>query len=528
MSTSLSDRRRSPQLLGLGEAGSVPHQPTEVDLDTDTDRVVRGSAWLLGGRVFAVGVALATQVILVRELTKPQFGIWAFGLAVAVGVQIVVSLGHNRVISRFFTIYRERRDAARLLGTLLTEFVVMSTLGALGVLGVAGWSVLAEGAASSKAIVVLSVVAPLTALEELLENLFAAFGKVITIVVRQHVLIPVIRLLIVGGLAIAGVDLVWLAAGYVSVSVISLSFYTAMLWRLLQTEPLFDGWRRQRVRFPATEVFRFSLPMLSGELVYLVNGAVNVALLGLVKGSVSVGALRAIMPFAEANQLVRRQFFRLFVPLASALQERGDRAVLLDAYWRTASWVAVLTFPLYCLTGIFAEPLTTTLLGSGYASSANYLTVLASAYYIHAAVGFNAELLHAVARLRYVTGVNLTTAAVALGGSLAMIPSLGPLGVAVATALSLVVQNALNQWGLRRHLGSALPHPTYRRVYLLVVVASGVLGGLVSLVPGLFTACALSAFASLIVFGLCAPALRPTQSFPELLRLPFMRSRSRS
>lgn len=506
----------------------MAHESSDATPVGETDRGVRGSAWLLVGRLFAVGVGLTTQVILVRTLGKSEFGVWALGLALALGLQIVVSLGHNRVVSRFFSVHRERRDAAGLVGTLLTEAVLIAVLGALAlVAAVVGWFVVTSPlAAAYEPVLILIVLAPLQALEELLENLFAAFGKVLTIVVRQHVLIPLLRLILVGGLAVAGVDLTLLATGYVAVSVISLSFYGAMLHRLVKTDRVFATWRFRDVRFPQTQVFRFSVPMLSGELVYLINGTVNVVLLGLVKSSTSVGALRAIMPFADANLLVRRQFFRLFLPLAAALHEREDRDTLRDAYWRNASWVAVLSLPLFLLTGPFAAPLTSTVLGSEYATSAPYLAIFASAYYLNAAVGFNAELLHAVARLRYITGVNLAAAAVALGGTLALTPALGALGVAVATAGSVLLQNLLNQWGLRRHLGAAMPPPPYRRVYVALLAASVLMTLLAAtLRPGLAAACGLAGVVSILVMTICLPALKPAQAFPELLRLPGVRSK---
>lgn len=487
---------------------------------------MRGSTWLLLGRLSAVFMGMATQVLLVRSLSKDDFGIWALGLALALGLQIVVSLGHNRVLSRFFAIYRERRDAGSLRGLLLMEALLILGLGTLSVAGALAWhgGLAPEDQNRQLVLVVMIILAPLQALEELLENLFAAFGRVWTIVVRQHVILPLLRLLVVVVLTGVDADVVWIAAGYVAVSATGLGFYALMLARLGRTDLAFTGPSSTRRRMPVSEVFAFSIPLLSGELVYLVNGTVSVLALGAASGALAVGALRAIIPFADANLLVRRQFFRLFLPLASALHEREEREAVKAAYWRTASWVAVLSFPVFALTGPFAEPLTTTLLGEAYSGSSRYLAVLSVAFFVNAAVGFNAELLQAIARLRYLTVVNVTTALTAGIALAVLIPRYEALGVTIVVATATVMQNVLNQMGLRKELGSALPPTPYRSVYGYLAGASVCLVVLSWwLDPGLVVAFVLSGVAGLAVLVASLPALQPAQAFPELQRVPVVR-----
>jgi O-antigen/teichoic acid export membrane protein len=511
---------RSRPLPGRSAPGPAPvHTPTE------SGAQLRGSTVLLGGRLVSVLIGFGTQVLLVRSLAKDDYGLFALGLAVVAAVRIAVSAGHNRTISRFFSIYRERADAPRLLGTLVMEAGLIVGLGTVALAAALGtW--LVRGAQPEGLTALLAffiVLAPLEALEELLESLFASFGRVRAILLRQHLVSPVLRLTVVATLALTGAGVTLVAVGYLLSTAVGVLIYALLLRGLLRTDPVLAGARGPLV-YPAREVFGYSLPMLSTELVYLSTGSLNAVLLGALRGPAQVAGLRAVLPFADVNLLVRRQFHRLFLPLASVLHERRATDGLREAYWRSASWVAVLTFPLYALTGPLAEPLTSLLLGPRYASSATYLAVLATAFYVNAALGFNAEVLQAVARLRYLVVVNLLTAAVALGGSLAAARPFGALGVVGATAAAVLLQNLLNQLGLRGVLGAALPPAPYRRVYLVVVAAGGALTLLQQLVhPPLAASVPLVGVLSLAVAAASRRALQPAESFPGLRRVPGVR-----
>ena len=102
-----------------GAAGAADAEAT-----TDGSRgQVRGSALLVLGRVIALGIGMVTQVIIVRTLTKADFGAFAYALAIATGARILLSLGQGRLLSRFMAAYEEQRDYARMFGAMFLAFV---------------------------------------------------------------------------------------------------------------------------------------------------------------------------------------------------------------------------------------------------------------------------------------------------------------------------------------------------------------------------------------------------------------------
>src|SRR3954471_9971887 len=70
---------------------------------------IRGSTVLFSGRLISLGLNLATQVLIVRLLTKADYGAFAYALAFGPAIRTIISVGHQEVLTRFLALYEERR-----------------------------------------------------------------------------------------------------------------------------------------------------------------------------------------------------------------------------------------------------------------------------------------------------------------------------------------------------------------------------------------------------------------------------------
>jgi len=70
-------------------------------------RHIRGSALLVLGRVLSMVLSMATSVVLVRVLTKADFGAFAYALTLAAAARVLLSLGQGMLLSRFMATYEE-------------------------------------------------------------------------------------------------------------------------------------------------------------------------------------------------------------------------------------------------------------------------------------------------------------------------------------------------------------------------------------------------------------------------------------
>lgn len=505
---------------------SSPVAPPKTTEKDGTRRQIRGSSLLLVGRFVSKGVNFAVQVLTVRYLMKSDYGAFAYALSVVAIGTTFVTFGLDRAVTRFVPIYHEKRDYNKMFGTLV---LVLSTILALGVGGVLLFYGL-QGVLSGKIIddelalsllLILIFLAPVQALDTVLNGMFAVFSRPTAIFFRKYVLGPALKLGVVLLLIFSNSSVEFLAAGYLAAGVVAVVIFSVILFRTLREQGIFQHFHFRSLDVPVGAILAFTVPLLTSDLVYIVMGSVDAILLEFFHGTVDVAALRAVQPTAKMNQIVLASFGLLFTPVAARMFARNDTKGINNLYWQNAIWIAVVSFPIFALTFSLARPLTLLLFGEEYASSAIILALLSFGYYFNAALGQNGLTLKVYGKVRYVMGINIFAALLNLGLNLVLIPRYGALGAAIGTFTTLIVFNILKQGGLRLGTSINLFDWQYVRVYLIIAFAAIALWLVqaVSAAPA-YVSIALAVIASLAVIRLNRDALNVEQTFPEVLRLP--------
>jgi O-antigen/teichoic acid export membrane protein len=139
-------------------------------------RHLRGSNLLLFGRLISLAVNLLVNVLLVRYLSKGEYGAFAYGLAVAAVGANALLLGMPRAVARFAPFYQERAEHGAMFGTLVLSTALVTGLGILGLaLAFAFGEPLAAGWVKDPLALqltfVLIALAPLHALDCLFESM---------------------------------------------------------------------------------------------------------------------------------------------------------------------------------------------------------------------------------------------------------------------------------------------------------------------------------------------------------------------
>lgn len=505
----------------------APAVPTS-DSEVDQVKQIRGSAILLIGTLLASGVDFFGQVLLVRYLTKDAFGAWSYALAVVVLFSGVAQYEMRNAISRFVPIYLERHDWGKLLGAVALALGVAAGVG-LGIvavieiaIGVMGFRPI-EDPTALRLLLLTAVLIPIQAVDSVFTGLFAAFGASRTILVRQSLLAPGLRLALVIGLMVVGAGVEMLAFGYTAVGIVGVLLYLFALKWLLRDRGIqpFGG---KQWQVPARELLGFATPLLSTTLVWLLMESSDAVLLGYFFDSTAVAQFRAVLPLARLNGIVAMAFAILYLPLAARLRERGDVGGLRDLYWRTALWMTVLTLPIMILTTSFAHATTVGFFGPAYGSSSGILVLLAVGYFINTAAGFNGLTVKIHGRLRYSVTIDITAAVANVGLSLVLVPRFGPIGAAAGTAATLVLHNVFKQLGLARYTAVGAFDRRYAVPYAEVVVIAVGAALLAAVVPSnLVIAILVAGIAGLLALWLTRAHLDVLGFFPEVRLLPLPR-----
>src|SRR3954453_5479318 len=332
-------------------------------------RQIRGSSLLLAGRLLSLAVNFATQVLIVRYLSKSDFGAFAYGLAIVSLGESVALLGLDKALPRFLPIYEQEGAYGKMLGTLLMAGGTVVSLGLAFVLLAVGLHGFADGTNSQAltVVVILICLSPLQALDDLLMGAFAVFSKPRAIFFRRYVLAPVLRLAAIALVLLSQAGVRELALGYVVAGGLGVAIYTVILLQTLRADGLLARVDRRTLRFPAREVFGFAIPLITVDLLFVFMNTTNVWMLQHFGNAADVADYRVVQPAARLNLLVMTSFTLLFTPVAARLFAQRDRHGIRELYWRTAAWMAVFSFPVFALTFACAHDVTVGLFGSRYA-----------------------------------------------------------------------------------------------------------------------------------------------------------------
>ena len=479
---------------------------------------------MLAGRVAAMVVNFASQVLVVRHLSKADYGAFAWALSAVLLLQSSIALGLDRADTRFMAHYDERREYARLRGLLVVEActVVLLGLAALGLAFLARAQVqdaVAPSRTAATLLLILLALAPLQALDSLVVNVFAVFAAPRSVFFRRYVLEPGLRLLVVVALLMTDGSAGDLAVGYLLAGAVGLGIYLVLLVRLLDKTGLSQRFSAVSPELPFRELFTFSLPLLLSNLVAVATTELAAVVLGRYGTAPEVAAFRAVQPFAALNLVVMYSFMTLFTPMAARAIAQGDLGTVRDLYWRTCGWITVATAPVLLLTLVFARPVVVAALGTDYASSAPYLALLSIGYFVNAALGFNGLVVQMLGRLRFVLVTNIAVLAFMTVVNFLLIPRFGASGAAIAVLATLLVHNAWKQAGLVGGVGAW--DATHARTCLAVVVAAAVLGVVEAVThPPLWMALALCGGTGLVLLRENRLRLRIADTFPEATRIP--------
>jgi O-antigen/teichoic acid export membrane protein len=174
-------------------------------------------------------------------------------------------------------------------------------------------------------LLILIFLAPIDALDTVLNGMFAVFSRPRAIFFRKYVLGPSLKLAVVLLLILGHSGVRFLASGYLAAGALGVVIFTVILFRTLRAQNLFQHFNLRTVAVPWREVLAFTVPLLTSDLVYTVMNSMDAVLLERFQGTVDVAAFRAVQPAARMNQIVLASFGLLFTPVAARMFARNDR-----------------------------------------------------------------------------------------------------------------------------------------------------------------------------------------------------------
>ena len=458
-------------------AGSLPTSsseatPPEIGLEFSRNlgQIFRQSTVFFLGTLFTMGAGYLVKVYVARVLGAEQLGIYALGMTMVSLVQMAGMLGLHGTAPRFVSAYNATGKFDELRGYLTRStgaIILLNLLWAVGLVLGGSWIArnLYHAPDLAQYIPLFAVLAVLGAVNVFYCQVLAGFKDIAKrTVITNFVGSPLVIALTVMLLAL-GTGMWGYLSAQIASSVVVVALLVAAARKLTPREARFS---LAAVPPLGPEVKSMALAFLGmSALEFLVTQADKI-MLGLYLNARVVGIYVLASTLSSFIPMILQSVNQIFAPVIADLHAQGRRDVLQKLFQTLTKWVVGLTFPLACVMIVFASRLMR-IFGPDFESGWPVLVIGAVGQLVNCGVGSVGFLLLMSGNQKRLIKVQFAMTVVSVVTNLSLIPTLGLVGAALASAGVNVGGNLWNLYEVRKALGIS----PYNRSYFALLIPGG-------------------------------------------------------
>jgi len=403
----------------------------------------KGWGFLAGGRAVEFLSRFVIALLLAHILGVRDYGLYVLAISAVTLFAALSLLGLDHAVVRYVAILSRRQDRAGLWGTIQVGVGIGAVVGAAmgGVLYLTSPAV-AEGLFGQPELAplfkVLSVIVPFLVISEVLAATARGFRRMDYAAFAETVVQSVVRIALLGALALLGRLDVYAAALVFGISdVASTITLIVLLNRLFPVRMA----RHVGARRDVKPIMRFAIPLWLSELLYQFRRNILTIALGAFSSLASVGIFAVASRVNSVGHTFMVALVNAIRPILAQLHDRADRVGLAHLYTTATRWTLTLNLPFFLLIVLYAETLLG-LFGETFRAGASALLIIGAGELINAATGVCGAMIDMTGHVRLKllnSGLRVVTL---VGLSAILIPRWGVIGAAVAMLLSTAIVNA--------------------------------------------------------------------------------------
>jgi O-antigen/teichoic acid export membrane protein len=419
-------------------------------------------------RMLAMGLNFAVQLVMARVMGLSAFGIANTALALLNILAIPAALGYETAAIRYVALAREEQPLLRALTVQFARTVMIGSLVTCLFVAVAAAVELALGREEAAiGLAMLIAIIPGFALVRVGEAWLRGFGCLVKALVNSGVVIPVLTVVFIGALWLAGgmhrslgVEAA-LGARAVATAVAVLTvaaFVAGKLDRGLDPRPALDPGQ-------AKEIHRTALVLCGVAALTMAISQMDIVAVSLLRGAAEAGVYSAASRVVQAMNIALVAVNFVLAPKIARLFAAGERGRLQREASSAAGWSTCLMAAAGLLL-IPGAPLVLGIFGSGFGGGADALRVLMLGQLVNAFCGPAGAILNMTGLQSRAIRVLAVASAVDVVLFTVLIPAFGLVGAAAATATCTALWNfgmlayvrlRVQVWSLPGPVARALP-----------------------------------------------------------------------
>jgi len=417
-----------------------------MDKQKALNSLAKGAGWAATGMIVSKFMSYFFRAAVARFLDPSAYGQFSLGLSVLIVLNSMAFIAMGVAAKKYIPEYLSKNDLASVKGVIYSSISLTLPLSLLATTVMffsadfLAFEVFnAEDPGQLKLIIqVLAFVIPLSNLMDLFAAISLAYKKVKYEVATEMILRNLVQLLVTVGLLLLGFDVLSAAYGWL----IAVLFSTILLGLLIEFRlgPIVRS--DVKPRMMRRKLLKFSTPLVLGSVVGSILGNVDTLMLGYFLTDSQVGIYNVALPIAGLIKLPYKALGKLALPSVAEAKEYDEKQIpsLIKTLTR---WNIAVAFPGFVLAALFSEQMIRLLFGSQYVAGATVLIVLAFGRFFTGATGQMGSVINTYEENQIIFKNSFAKFFLNIGLNLLLIPWIGILGAAVATAGTTVFMNLL-------------------------------------------------------------------------------------
>ncbi|MEW6667858.1 MAG: flippase [Thermodesulfobacteriota bacterium] len=412
-------------------------------VDSSLRNTLQGAALVLLGVLFGGALSFAAKILIARNTTQAEFGIYTLLVALVAIYSHVANAGLQEGTPRFISIFQGEGRHTDAGGVAKASFL----LGAL--FSVSSWPLLFLLAdfisvhifhkpqlAGPLRIISFSI--PFLVLAQNAAGILRGYKIIAPKVYFLDAGMPLCLLLslcagFLFSFGFAGVLYSHLFSALVTFTLLVRYGYRTTGLNLLSPTGSTHG----------SQLLAFSFPLLVGSLMVMLLGWTDTLVLGRYVEARLVGVYHVSVTLATLSLLPLSALEYVFMPIAGELYGRRQYGELGRVYQILAKWSFAGTLPIFFLLFLFPGELIRVIFGHGFQDACLPLRILALGFLFHIFLGPNGILMVVVGKPREILNLSIAAAAfnISLNYVLIRVGGYGMVGASLATVITYVVLN---------------------------------------------------------------------------------------
>lgn len=416
-------------------------------------KITKGAAIVFVGMLIGRVLGYATRIVMARFFGADSYGLFSLSAAV-LGIVTTISLvGIPTGLSRFISFYNGKKDEARVKGVITSALKITLPISIFTGFFVFFFSeyislYFFNEPRLTNLLQIFALIIPFSVLFTLIMDAFRGFQNIKYKAIIEDLLKPSITLIFVIVLFLMGYGIfgavVAYSFGYLISSV--LGFY--LLTRIF---PLFGD--KIKAISDTKKLFSFSWPLILMGYLWMFITWTDTMMLGFYRTTQEVGFYNVALTAAGIISVVEHTFIFIFMPVISELYAKGKNKDIINLHSVVIKWVFMINLPLFLLMVFFPENVLGILFGQEYIVASTALIVLSSGFILSTIGSLSGSGLLIIEKTKTILGVVLVGFVINFAFNLILIPYLGIVGAAIATATCFIIMAIVRMFFAHKTLG---------------------------------------------------------------------------